>query len=145
MFKTASEVCGLLREHRIIGWGFHDVSPFKSSDLIGAAAQLELAHPGGFAYLTTALRENGHAIPARFSTDTWVLYANYWAMKKSLFRDFMEFSWPVLQWCLRTQKDHAFVHTHDRSIGYIMERLFIVWYMTRGEIPHRLGPHPLPG
>lgn len=145
VFQTHAEVGRLVREHRLIGWGFHDVSPFTRDGLTGAAAQLELAHPGGFNYLATALKENGLNLPERFSTDAWVLYANYWAMEKKFFRDFMDFSWPVAQWCLRRQGDFDFVQTHERSIGFIVERLFIVWYMTRGHDPHRLGPHPLPG
>jgi len=144
-FQTSREVADLVRDHRIIGWGFHDVRPFTTNGLTGAAAQLELAHPGGFAYLTTALKENGLELPSRFSSDPWVLYANYWAMKKTLFRDFMEFSWPTVRWCLETQSQFDYVKTDRRSIGFIAERMFIVWYMTRGEHPHRLGPHPLPG
>lgn len=139
-FQSARQVRAALNHERVVAWGCMDVSAFRVADNTGAAAQLEHCHPGGLAYLERALAEFGLALPERFQTDAIIAYANYWVMRKRDFADFMEFSWPPIEWMLRTQDESGFVASHPRSIGYIVERMFIVWYMQRGLAPARIGP-----
>jgi predicted methyltransferase len=141
-FSSRREVEGALKSAQLVGWGWHEVGHYRRGGLSGAAAQLEFSHPGGFNYLTRALAEFDISLPQRFLTDRWVLFGSYWVMPSRLFEDFMQFSWPVVDWCLKTRKEFAYVESNPRSIGFVVERLFNVWYMQRGLTTLQLGPVP---
>ena len=65
-------------------------------------------------------------------------------MPVELFSDFMEFSWPMVEWSLENITDSAFYKnqpeygtvSNDKAIGYFMERLFILWYLSRNLSPY---------
>ena len=141
-FSSRREVENALESAQLVGWGWHEVSHHRKGELSGAAAQLEVSHPGGFAYLARALTEFDIPLPQRFQTDRWALFGSYWVLPTRLFEDFMAFSWPVVEWCLRNRREFAYVESDPRSIGFIVERLFNVWYMQQGLSTLRLGPVP---
>jgi predicted methyltransferase len=141
-FTSSRDVEDALESAQLVGWGWHEVGHYRSGELSGAAAQFEFSHPGGFAYLARALAEFEIRLPQRFHADRWVLFGSYWVLPARLFEDFMAFSWPVVDWCLRTRKEFAYVESNPRSIGFVVERLFNVWYMQRGLSTLRLGPVP---
>jgi hypothetical protein len=140
-FTTRDEVCRHLLDHKIIGWGFYQLDHCVGS-LTGAAAQLEFFHPGGFHYLQLQLANHGLEIPARFYSDRSALFASYWAMSKALFIDFMGFSWPIVRSCLNKREDSDYSKSHPKAVGYIVERLFLIWYMQKNYHPFDLYSLP---
>jgi hypothetical protein len=89
----------------------------------------------------------GLEIPKRFYTDRYLLFANYWAMSKEHFLDFMNWSWPIVEYAM-TQEHHEYASEPSpipsvdtrKWLGYFMERLFLIWYMERNYYPANFGP-----
>jgi hypothetical protein len=122
------------------GWGFY-VSQSNASNVS------ELCHPKINNFISHILSRFNIQIPQRFYTERHILFANYWAMHKELFVDFMNWSWPIIQYAM-TQSDHEYVHTKSpiptidqrKWLGYFMERLFLIWYMQKNLHPANFGP-----
>ncbi len=145
--KTAFTLCGsdiplidnLLEEYDILGWLFYNLRR-------PVFAQGEFWHRGMGAFIETLFRAFDRKIPQRFRTDRSALFANYWIMRSADFNAFMEWSFPMIQWCLQRQNKLPFIASSAKSIGYVMERLFIAWYLTFDkslcDLPHTLGRQP---
>jgi len=122
------------------GWGFYAVSRDLSS-------QAEHCHPNINKFIKDIFSQVGIEVPKRFYTDKVGIFANYWAMDKGKFVDYMSWSWPIVQRAF-LMKDHIYAKTNsqvqgvskDKWIGYFMERLFIIWYMIRNYSPGNFGP-----
>lgn len=156
MFRSKWQVRRALWRHGIAGWGFHKVGQLQAGRWRGAAAQAEKSHPGIMEFLEILADEFGFEIPPRFFTDRYVSYANYWVMRKELFNRYMEWSWPKIKWCLEHRDDYAYLMNPNpapfesdlnsscqgKNVGYVMERLFIIWYMNSNLKMRKLGPQP---
>jgi hypothetical protein len=156
VFRSKTRVKWTLFGRDIAGWGFHDVGRVRTGCFRGAAAQAEHCHPGIMALLEKLGENFGFEIPEQFFTDRYVLYANYWVMQKALFERYMEWSWPKVEWCLHHRNTNPFLgnpcpadfqaaalngsDVRGKSAGYVMERLFIIWYMLNKVRINRLGP-----
>lgn len=122
------------------GWGFYLLSKNPSY-------QAEYCHPNINEFINDVFNALNLKIPHRFYTDNFALFANYWAMDKSKFVDFMSWSWPIVEKAL-TMEDHKYAKTkavisnttNKKWLGYFMERLLILWYMDRGFYPSNFGP-----
>lgn len=122
------------------GWGYY----YSRSN---ASTLSELCHPNINKFITDVLSHFGIKIPERFYTDKHLLFASYWAMNKSIFIDFMSWSWPIMQHAM-TLTSHEFAHTKSpvpsvdqrKWLGYFMERIFLIWYMIRDYRPSNIGP-----
>lgn len=122
------------------GWGYYRT---RSS----AKGQADHCHPGLYSFIVDVFRDLGLKIPERFYTDKNLLFANYWAMHKELFLNYMNWSWPIMQHAM-TKADHPYTSTKSpipnvsekKWLGYFMERLFLIWYMDRNLYPTNLGP-----
>jgi hypothetical protein len=122
------------------GWGYYRTNSNLSN-------QSEICHPGINSFIKDVFAYFSIDIPERFYTDKFILFANYWAMTKELFDDFMVFSWPIIKYAM-TLTDHPYTKTSspiptvstDKWLGYFMERVFILWYMRRNIIPANFGP-----
>jgi hypothetical protein len=122
------------------GWGYYHT-------FSNASHQAEVCHPGINNFINYVFKQLNIKIPERFYKDTFLLFANYWVMTKHMFIDFMEFSWPIIQFASQ-QKNHPYVsekspiETVDtrKWLGYFMERLFLIWYMSRNYYPANIGP-----
>lgn len=146
VFQTIAEVEAALEGVDYIAWAPWDVGQLQHGWLRGLAAHSEISHPHMHSFIVELLRDAGEVLPRAYSHDRIVPYANYWAMSNTLFDDYMRWSWPIVQRALT--KQHIYVnyippwdHKGDvrKSIGYVVERLFIVWAMKRSLKPKFLG------
>ena len=156
VFRSRFHVSRKLWRTSFAGWGFYKVGRYRFKGLSGAAAQAERAHPGIMALLERMADLFDFEISNRFYTDSRVLYCNYWVMKKAYFNQYMEWSWPKVKWCLEHQSEDPFLNQRvpgdeqmaarngsevsGKAVGYVMERLFILWYMGNGLKPGAVGP-----
>jgi len=142
IFKNKELFTNLLNftSNGICGWGYYRTNS-------NASIQAELCHPGINKFIKDILSEFNLEIPKRFYQDKYLLFANYWAMKKEYFLDFMSWSWPIIQYAI-TQSSHPYASMKSpisnvntkKWLGYFMERLFLIWYMTRNYVPANIGP-----
>ena len=141
-FKSISEIESLLGKHEIIAWGQYDLQN-KLGMPMSLKTQAKVCHPGLNEFMEMMFSKFNLEFPKQWSEKTSGFFANYWAMSKSLFDDFMEFSWPMVEWSLSNIKDTDYYKTQntygtvgpEKCVGYFMERLFIVWYLNRGLEP----------
>jgi len=147
VFNSKDEVRELLDAADLVAWYVWDVSRVRLGWLRGAAAQAELSSPRLHAFTNDVLRPFGITIPAAYFDGTEIPFANYWAMSREKFDDFMAWSWPVIQHAMLI--DHPYkVHVHQlnrldhkgKSIGYFMERLFVIWTKLRRLKTAVVGP-----
>lgn len=119
----------LLTSNDILGWGFYRLVN-ATSGAPGSIAEIsETCHPGITAFLEQLLgRVETHLPPAYFREDVG-LFANYWIMSKANFSAFMQWSFPLVSWCLTHRENQPFLSTCPRSVGFVAERLFILWYL----------------
>jgi len=137
--RKVFETC-LMMSNGFGGWGFYRVTTSPSE-------QAELCHPNINKFIVDVLAQFRISVPPRFYQDKVALFCNYWAMDKRKFKDYIEWSWPIIQKAM-TMRDHVYANTgtvlkttsKDKWIGYFMERLFIIWYMLRDYYPANFGP-----
>ncbi|MDP2875353.1 MAG: hypothetical protein Q8O00_04155, partial [Holophaga sp.] len=157
-FWSKWQIRWALWRHDGVGWGFHGVRRHQEGPWRGAAAQAEKEHPGIMAFLAILAEKFEFEIPERFCTDRFVLFASYWVLPKKLFSAYMDWSWPIVAWCLAHRNDYDFLRNplprqvldHERlsssnqgkNLGYVVERLFILWYINSNLKIKRIGPPP---
>jgi hypothetical protein len=114
--------------------------------LRGAAAQAEKFHPLLHSFTVDVLRRFRFKIPNDYYRAREVAFGNYWALRVTHFNEFMEWSWPIVQYAL--ELEHPFKHYASswnpdddkrKAVGYFMERLFILWAMQRSLRGRRLN------
>lgn len=146
VFESAEAVAAALADVDYVAWAPWDVSRVQHGWLRGTAAHSEISHPHLHSFIVEMFRETNEAMPRAYSHASVVPYANYWAMSNTLFDEYMRWSWPLVQRALVSK--HIYVnyvppwdHKGDvrKTIGYFMERLFIIWTMRRELRPRFLG------
>lgn len=174
-FESKKEIEDLLEDNPIVGWGEYQIlaGTKKPSDKILSSIgvsredfpkdgtlvkiatlkeQADICHKGLNEYIEFMLPKFGHKIPEGWYKKTSGFFANYWVMKKELFHDFMEFSWPMVAWSLENISVTHYYHiqqtygtvSNDKATGYFMERLFMLWYLIKGLTPFNPSePHEL--
>lgn len=138
-FRSIQEVDSLIDQHELVGWGEYTMLN-KYGAPISLRRQAEVCHPGLNEYLEKLVG----GLP-----DAWVdkcsgIFGNYWIMKNDLFIDYMEYSWPLVSESLANIADSDFYKkqqtygsvSKDKCVGYVMERLFILWYLDRNLTPY---------
>lgn len=150
-FKTVEEVETLLKDHDIVAWGEY-ILRNKFGMPMSLKTQAKICHPGLNEFMLMIFSKFNLEFPAEWGVRCTGFFANYWVMKKHLFDDFMKFSWPMVEWALENIKDTDYYQTQisyatvssEKCVGYFMERLFIVWYLSRGLEPFNPSePQPL--
>jgi hypothetical protein len=70
-------------------------------------------------------------IPNSFFVENCGCFANYWIMSKQNFNEFMNWSYPKVKTIIDLSKTNRYfkINKHQSNSGYIIERLFIIWYM----------------
>ncbi|MEH6552262.1 MAG: hypothetical protein V7744_19970 [Pseudomonadales bacterium] len=142
MFRSSAEVSAVLDGCDIAGWGWMDlnktnqISDYLASTLKGPAFQAEYYHPGMMIFLESLFCGQGQRLPQEFYSAEKALYANYWVMRRELFLDFMAWSWPIIKVGLAADHSYKYQVSTDgnnteKAMGYVIERLFIIWYMMR--------------
>jgi len=118
-----------LERHEILGWGFFDCPR-------GPALASERWHPGIVSFMAEQLAAFAEVIPESFASSCRRgLFANYWIMGDGHFESFMEWCHPKIDWALARMDSHDFLRSNPRALGFVMERLFIVWYLMHGMKP----------
>jgi hypothetical protein len=117
-----------LTSYDILGWGFLEFFDGPSQQPVSVAWQGEVCHPGLSEMLNRILSLTNENIPRQYLNDNVGLFCNYWIMSKANFEEYMNWSYPLVQWALQ----HNPYYTSDRrAVSYIAERLFIIWYMLK--------------
>ena len=147
VFSSVSHVDDLIKTHPVVGWGQYFMMDQKGNP-ISLKTQAEVCHPG----INEFIEEILGSLPDEWSDMNSGFFANYWVMTKELFFDFMEYSWPLVKSALekiensnfyRTQNQYGTV-SKDKCVGYVLERLFIFWYISRNILPfNSTKVHPL--
>jgi hypothetical protein len=112
-----------LNHFDILTWGWLDVGNIR--------AQAETWHAGITEAATRTLGHFGIGMPREWHSGACGVFANYWAMRMTAFKEYMSWSWPLVSWMLKNPEGLTFLEKHPRhenGVGYLMERLFIVWY-----------------
>ena len=150
-FHSVAQVENLLKDHDIIAWGEYQLCN-KIGMPITLKTQAKVCHPGLNEFMDLVFSKFDMKVPEAWSSKTSGFFANYWVMTRSKFDDFMSFSWPMVEWALKNVKDTDYYKTQisygtvgpEKCVGYFMERLFIVWYLSRGYEPFNPSkPEPL--
>src|SRR5205823_3713346 len=105
---------------------------------ITMAEAAERTHPGITQCLSHLLLRRNESMPPNYLSNTAGLFGNFWVMSRANFQDYMEWSLPLVRWCLQHPED-PFIQSHRRALGYVMERLFILWYSIRQKKLQGLG------
>ncbi len=147
VFGTGDEVEAALSGADLVAWSVWDVSQVRTGWLRGVAAQSELSSPRLHSFTVDVLRAFSITLPQTYYEGFDIVFANYWAMSRDNFSDFMGWSWPIVQHALEI--DHPYKsHAHQlnpldhkgKSVGYLMERLFVVWTKLRKLKLASVGP-----
>tara|TARA_R100001244_G_scaffold118861_1_gene88584 strand:+ start:296 stop:1015 length:720 start_codon:yes stop_codon:yes gene_type:complete len=141
-FSTKEMVDKLVNDHNVVGWGEYSMYGGNKNS-ISLREHTNICHPGLNEYMEKVLEDFNCTLPARWDSQTTGFFCNYWAMNLDLFNEYMEFSWPIVKNSLNKIKDSNYFKTQttyltvskDKAIGYLMERLFIIWYMRKGITP----------
>ena len=128
-----------LDQHDVVGWGGYQFIDSQSKRSVSMGEQTERVHPGLNGCMWKLLLMRNEAMPQPYLIANDGLYCNFWAMSKSNFDDYMRWSFPLVQWCLRNTRD-LFVQSHPRSLSFLVERLFICWYLLRHKRVTHVGP-----
>jgi hypothetical protein len=72
------------------------------------------------------------SIPSNFYSDNCGCFANYWIMSKKNFYEFMDWSYPKVKKIVELSNDipDLKLGKHYCNSSFIIERLFLIWYMT---------------
>lgn len=139
VFKNMGNLKKRCGESNIVTWNLSRNTD-SSDHPIPVSLATEAHHPHMSSYIRHIFKKLGYQVPPRWYSDTDCIYANYWYLSKSLFIDFMEYSLPVIELALEDFKNfsHAFftkgedIHNpSNRRVGYLAERIFIIWYYHR--------------
>jgi hypothetical protein len=143
VFESKRQVERLLKRYDVLAWHVWLVGHLAFKGLTGPAAQAEHAHPDIHWFIRDLFAHVETPIPDGYFTADAVPYANYWVMSKARFRSFMEWSWPLVQHALalnhpykRPGRPHA---DSGRAVGYVAERLFVIWVVSSSLRCRRLG------
>jgi FkbM family methyltransferase len=126
-----------LARYDILGWGFYTFLDVQSKRPVTLAEQGERCHPGITSALWRLLHLNNETMPDHYLRGHSGLYCNYWLMSRENFGAYMSWSYPKVRWTL----DHpdAFCASHPRSLSFLVERLFILWYLLKGKSLCNIG------
>ena len=133
MFEDKQEIERLLRGAPDgFGWRVYRMRDGAGKP-ITLARQAEHLHPGLLAFAAELVE-----VPADFHRVSAGFFANYWVLPIALFEDFMAYSLPVALKALAIDDHPYFRRQHatarvsrEKCVGYLMERMFIFWYLKR--------------
>ncbi len=75
------------------------------------------------------------SIPPTYYSEKCGCFGNYWIMSKNNFNSFMEWSYPKVSKILELSKDIPYlsINKHHSNTGFIIERLFLIWYLKENK------------
>lgn len=66
------------------------------------------------------------------------IFANYWLMLIKNYENFMDWSYPIVLYMIDHPEKFDTKTGHYNSVGYIIERMFIYWYIKHNKIIYYL-------
>ena len=143
VFHTKDQINDLVKDHGVVAWGQYQMVD-ETGHPIHLEEQTEICHRGLTDYMREAMEACGEIVPKEWSQVSTGFFANYWVMRRDLFESYMNYSWPIVKWALDNIKDSDFIKKQaiygtvhpDKAVGYLMERLFIMWYLKEGIQPY---------
>jgi hypothetical protein len=94
--------------------------------------QAEMYHPGINEYLGRLFGAFHEVVPRHYHVEKEGGFANYWVMRREDFERYMEWFTPKMVWCL-AHANLPYAQAEPRWLSYVLERLFIIWYMQAGK------------
>ncbi len=127
-FESAAQLESLFQQGAdAVCWGWHVFHDGACGMGVTLADAGERCHPGLNALLKRLLHLAGEpGLPAFYTTSSQGPFCNYWAMPKERFREYMEWSLPLVEYCLR-HLDEPFFQRWPRGVAYLAERLWLCW------------------
>jgi hypothetical protein len=139
VFTAPQQVEQALASADILGWCGHRFQDTQTGRPVTLAEQAERSHPGIVSFLYRLLLMRNERMPDAFLVANAGLFANFWAASRASFNAFMEWSFPLVRWCLANSQQ-PYLQSHPKAIGYVIERLFILWYLMKGLRVTHAGP-----
>jgi len=146
VFESKDQIEKYLEDHQILAWGEYALKD-RYEYPISLEDQARACHPGLNEFIFEIFNKFGYEVPKDWIQKTNGFFANYWVMSFKKFVDYMEYSLPLVLWSLenikqtdyyKTQNEYGTV-SNSKCVGYFMERLFILWYLTNNYNPHNPG------
>jgi hypothetical protein len=135
-----AEISDVLQNYDIITWGWlcNNDKRFASSKAITSLFdQAEFFHRGIMTLMNVALIHfNEKLLLDLFMNNSCGIFCNYWLMSKNNFNEFMSWSFPIVQWMVNNPKLYDTNGGHYNIVGFIIERMFIYWYLSRNKTVH---------
>ncbi|MGF1583135.1 MAG: FkbM family methyltransferase [Gemmataceae bacterium] len=127
VFESREAVQEALSQCDIVGWRTCQFFDETGKKPVTLAEQSEWAHHSSLMGMWKLLMMRGETLPPQFLTQNVGVFGNSWVLSKDNFREYMEWSSPLVKYCL----DHPeeCIYSHPRSMPVFIERLFIVWYL----------------
>lgn len=126
-----------LEKYDIVTWGYicHKDPRFCCSDKVYSLFdQTEFFHNGLMTLMNVAFvyfdQKNLIDIFMSYSCG---IFANYWLMSKNNFNHFIDWSKPIISWMVEKPRLYNTSTGHYNTIGWIIERMFIYWYITNSK------------
>lgn len=123
--KNKDIILPLLDKYDILSW------LFVSFDM-SISQQAERCHKNINQYLIYLFMHHfNEPIPSLYFTERSGCFANYWIMSIENFIQFMEWSYPKVLTIVKLSKTMKYLKldTHENNSGFIIERLYNIWYM----------------
>ena len=122
IFESRAHVERELTRADIVSWGLVKFA-------VTLSQQAELFHPGINEYMGRLFGAFGETIPREYHLFHGGGFANYWVMSWENFDAYMHWFAPKLTWCL-ANGEQPYARDNPKWLSYVLERLFIVWYLT---------------
>lgn len=126
VFTSRGEIEKLLGAAEVVGWGGYRFFDGPTRRPISLAEEAERQHPGLNSSLWRMLIRGNEPMPNSYLVDNTGLFCNYWLMSRQNFNAYMEWSFPLVRWCLANPDNY--MRAEPRAMAFLVERLFICWY-----------------
>jgi len=126
IFKSNDEIEKLLETNDVLAWKKYTFDRTLAS-------QAELRHPGITSFMVKMMMDLKEDIPPSYFELKTGFFADYWLMKKETFNSFMNWLFPFMEYGISLiNKDPYLLSLPFKGFGYVLERLFVIWYLKNG-------------
>lgn len=126
-----------VQKYDILTWGYlccGDTKFCYKKDISDLFNQTEFFHKGLMRLMNIALTQFNHRnLIELFKNTSCGIFSNYWLMSKENFNQFIEWSKPIVSWMVSNPKLYNTSTGHYNTVGWIIERMFIYWYLTNNK------------
>ncbi len=125
-FYDTGTVWDMLGTSPIVSWGW---TRFRSmaEEPVTIMDEAELCHRGITGVMMELMYRGGHVLPQHYVCESEGPFCNYFACRNEDFHHYMEWSLPMVEYCLMPGSFDEYMGTSPRALSYICERLLICW------------------